>query len=263
MVYQTICRSLAHRTHCIVVSVEYRLAPEFKFPTQVEDAYSALKWVHTNAKSFGGDPERIAVGGDSAGGSLSAVCSILARERKFPVPLLHQLLVYPCITNPLTDDLESHVKYIDGPVLSRTVCDWFMRQVFDDIEEGLKHPFASPLHIESHHGLPPATIINAKHDPLCDHGKLYAEKLRKDGVPVTRSVYRKSLHGFFGSSIGESTEALVEASSALRNAFSNQDVDLLLDENSFFNIPEVETISISGEEPNDTSCECATSVETV
>merc|ERR1712063_21189 len=105
-----------------------------------------------------------------------------------------------------------------------------------DMEEGLKHPFAAPLHIESHQNLPPATIINALHDPLCDHGKLYAQKLRKDGVPVTRSVYRKSLHGFFGSGIGESTEALVEASTALKNAFHTQEDDVQLSEDSFFEV---------------------------
>jgi len=221
MVYQTICRSLAKRANCIVVSVEYRLAPEYKFPTQVEDAYAALRWVHENAESFGGDPSNIAVGGDSAGGSLSAVVSILARDREFPVNLKHQLLVYPCITDPLTNDIESHVKYAEGPVLSRTVCEWFMNQVFDNVEEGLKHPFASPLHLESHHDLPPATIINALHDPLCDHGKLYADKLKEAGVPATRSVYCKSLHGFFGSNIGESKEAVAESATALKKAFNH------------------------------------------
>lgn len=199
-----------------------------------------MRWVHANASSFGGDSSKIAVGGDSAGGSLSAVVSILAREREFPVPIVHQLLVYPCITNPLTDDLDSHVKYKDGPVLSRAVCEWFMKQVFDDIESGLNHPFASPLLLESHHDLPPATIINAMHDPLCDHGKLYAEKLREQGITVTRSVYRKSLHGFFGSGIGESTEALVEASTALKNAF-NTTLDNSIDDDDL-DLPEIEDL---------------------
>jgi len=117
MVYQNICRALANRVGCIVVSVEYRLAPEFKFPTQVEDAWAALHWVYENIEQYGGDKERIAVGGDSAGGSISAVLSILCRERGFPILLRHQLLVYPCITSPLTDDIPSHMKYLDGPVV--------------------------------------------------------------------------------------------------------------------------------------------------
>jgi len=96
-----------------------------------------------------------------------------------------------------------------------------MNQVFDNVEEGLKHPFASPLHLESHHDLPPATIINALHDPLCDHGKLYADKLKEAGVPATRSVYCKSLHGFFGSNIGESKEAVAESATALKKAFNH------------------------------------------
>ena len=95
-----------------------------------------------------------------------------------------------------------------------------MRQVFTDLDKGLKHPLAMPLSIKSHHNLPPATIINALHDPLCDHGMLYANKLRECGVPVVRSVYRKSLHGFFGSSIGESDEAVAEAATALRFAYA-------------------------------------------
>ena len=146
----------------------------------------------------------------------------------------HQLLIYPCITNPLTDDLNSHVKYKNGPVLSRAVCDWFMNQVFDNIEVDIEHTIASPLSLESHHNLPPATIINALHDPLCDHGKLYAQKLRKDGVNVTRTVYRKSLHGFFGSGIGESTEAIVEASNALKNSFRDCDQQSSLDDSKVF-----------------------------
>jgi acetyl esterase len=99
------------------------------------------------------------------------------------------------------------------------MCTWFMKQLFDDLETGLKHPLAMALEANDHKNLPAATIINAFHDPLRDHGALYAAKLKQAGVPVNRSVYSKSLHGFFGSSLGESNEAVAEAASALRSAF--------------------------------------------
>mmetsp|Transcript_20142 Transcript_20142/g.77105 ORF Transcript_20142/g.77105 Transcript_20142/m.77105 type:complete len:572 (-) Transcript_20142:29-1744(-) len=217
-VYQMICRFLANKAGCVVVSVEYRLAPDFKFPTQVEDAYMALQYVCRKAEKLNVDRSRIAVGGDSAGGSLSALLTILSKERRGP-EICHQVLVYPCLTSPLTDDLPSHVEYKAGPVLSRDVVEWFMEQLFDDKEKWLNHPLAMPLIYKDLSGLPPATIINAQHDPLRDHGKIYQERLREAGVPVTRSVYTKSLHGFFGTTFGESDEAMMEAAIALRHAF--------------------------------------------
>ena len=108
------------------------------------------------------------------------------------------------------------------PQLSRDVVEWFMEQLFDDKEKWLNHPLAMPLIYQNLRGLPPATIINAQHDPLRDHGKVYQERLREAGVPVTRSIYTKSLHGFFGTSFGESDEAMMEAAIALRHAFHTE-----------------------------------------
>eukprot|EP01095_Lingulamoeba_sp_RSL-Kostka_P012943 TRINITY_DN522_c0_g1_i3.p1 TRINITY_DN522_c0_g1~~TRINITY_DN522_c0_g1_i3.p1 ORF type:complete len:259 (+),score=93.96 TRINITY_DN522_c0_g1_i3:99-875(+) len=217
-VYEVICRDIANQVGCVVVSVEYRLAPEYKFPTQIEDAYNALTWVYNNSEHLNINPNLLAVGGDSAGGSLSAVMSIMTRDRGGP-GLKHQLLIYPCMTNPLTDDVQSHVKYYDGPLLSHDIITWFMDQLFDDMTVGLNHHYVKLLENPDLSLLPPATIINALHDPLSDHGSLYAQKLEENNIPVTHSVYRKSIHGFFGSQLGESSEAMAEACAALRDSF--------------------------------------------
>eukprot|EP01094_Clydonella_sp_ATCC50884_P024675 TRINITY_DN6259_c1_g1_i2.p1 TRINITY_DN6259_c1_g1~~TRINITY_DN6259_c1_g1_i2.p1 ORF type:complete len:243 (+),score=76.12 TRINITY_DN6259_c1_g1_i2:60-731(+) len=134
--YRNICRRLANMAACIVVAVEYRLAPEWKFPTQIEDAYTALLWIHEHSGKEGplenADPTRIAVGGDSAGGSLTAAMCVLCLDRGGP-KLKHQLLIYPCLTNPLNDDIPSHRTYRNGPVLRREVMWWFMTQLFVDL----------------------------------------------------------------------------------------------------------------------------------
>lgn len=118
IMYETICRTFCTKVRCIVVSVEYRLAPEFRFPTQIEDAYWALLWVHAKGKElFNGDVSRIAVAGDSAGGSISALMAILTKARNGP-KIIHQALVYPCLANPCNDNFESQVKYKNGPLVS-------------------------------------------------------------------------------------------------------------------------------------------------
>mmetsp|Transcript_1725 Transcript_1725/g.6144 ORF Transcript_1725/g.6144 Transcript_1725/m.6144 type:complete len:624 (+) Transcript_1725:32-1903(+) len=215
--YQTICRRLCNMIGCIVVSVEYRLAPEFKFPHAIEDSYRALCWVHKAGKEkLNADVDRIAVAGDSAGGSISALMSVMTRDRKGP-KLTHQALVYPCLADPCNDEHESQVKYKNGPILTRRIMTWFMEQVVSDPET--MPTFLFPLLFDDISGLPDATIINALHDPLYDHGILYFKKLKEAGVNATHTTYRSSIHGFFGSQIGESDEAVMEMVMALRKAF--------------------------------------------
>eukprot|EP00012_Vannella_robusta_P003012 CAMPEP_0206183004 /NCGR_PEP_ID=MMETSP0166-20121206/387_1 /ASSEMBLY_ACC=CAM_ASM_000260 /TAXON_ID=95228 /ORGANISM="Vannella robusta, Strain DIVA3 518/3/11/1/6" /LENGTH=332 /DNA_ID=CAMNT_0053597791 /DNA_START=320 /DNA_END=1318 /DNA_ORIENTATION=- len=130
--YERICRTFCNRIRCIVVSVEYRLAPEFKFPTPLEDCYWALLWVyHLGSRLFNADISRIVVAGDSAGGSLSALMCIMSNLRSGP-KICHQVLIYPCLANPCNDDYESQVTYRQGPLLTRKVMKWFMCQCLGD-----------------------------------------------------------------------------------------------------------------------------------
>lgn len=218
-IYQYICRRFCNKIRCVVVSVEYRLAPEYKFPVFLEDAYWTLLWVHRwGAELFHGDVSRIVVAGDSAGGSLSAITCILSKLRGGP-SILHQCLIYPCLTDPCNDDYESQVAYRNGPLLTRAVMRWFMTQAFGESKVFSTFlPLAQPDEVLEN--LPPATIINAEHDPLRDHGAEYFRRLQGVNVPVRRTVYSKSIHGFFGTQFGESGEAIMEAVTALKEALA-------------------------------------------
>ncbi|HVM96979.1 MAG TPA: alpha/beta hydrolase [Candidatus Acidoferrales bacterium] len=216
--HDAICRTLANQASCIVVSVDYRLAPEHKFPAAAEDSYTATRWVAAHAASFAGDPQRIAVGGDSAGGNLAAVVAQLAQQRGGP-PLVLQLLVYPA--TDANRDTPSYHDNGDGYLLTRPMMDWF----FDHYMTGdsdKADPRLSPLRAASLQGLPPALVITAEFDPLRDEGERYAERLRQAGVPVQLSRYDGMIHGFFGMSsmIDKAKLAVDEAASALRAAFS-------------------------------------------
>src|SRR5438093_13283858 len=180
-----ICRHLANAAGAVVVSVDYRLAPEHPFPASGEDAYAATRWAADNAASFGGDPRRVAVGGDSAGGNLAAVVSLMARDRGGP-PLVFQLLVYP--VTDFSFDTPSYSENAEGYLLSAESMRWFWGHYLADPADG-KHPHASPLQAENVRGLPPALVITAEYDPLRDEGEAYAARLKQAGVPVTVSRY--------------------------------------------------------------------------
>ena len=214
------CRELANTASCVVVSVDYRLAPEHKFPASVDDSERAYQWVLTNAASFGGDPDRVAVGGDSAGGNLATVVCLRARERGHRLPIF-QLLVYP-----VTDfDFErpSYQANGDGYFLTGQAMRWFWEQYVREAAD-MTHPHASPMRAADLAGLPPALIITAEFDPLRDEGEAYAERLRQAGVPVTLSRYDGMIHGFFGMywAVDKGRAAIREASSALAAAFALQ-----------------------------------------
>jgi acetyl esterase len=212
------CRALANAAGCVVVSVDYRLAPEFKYPAAAEDCYVATRWVAENAAALGVDPQRIAVGGDSAGGNLTAVVSLMARDRGGP-PLIFQLLVYP-----VTDYAYETVSYqenADGYLLTRASMVWFWDHYLPGEDAGAE-PYASPIRAKDLTGLPPALVITAEFDPLRDEGEAYAARLQQAGVPVTLHRYDGMIHGFFQMAgvLEPGKAAIEESAQALRAAFT-------------------------------------------
>lgn len=212
------CRSLANGAGVVVVSVDYRLAPEHRFPAAPEDCYAAVQWVAANSAEIGGDAGRIAIGGDSAGGNLTAVTALMARDRGGP-SLRFQLLVYP-----VTDCDFGTVSYrenAEGYFLTTDMMKWFWRQYLSDPADG-EMAYASPLRAESLEGLPPALCITAGYDPLRDEGAAYADRLQAAGNRVVHSHYPGMVHGFFGMGalLDEAGRAVAEASDALRKALA-------------------------------------------
>jgi acetyl esterase len=210
-------RRLANRAGAVVVSVDYRLAPEHRFPAAVDDSWAALEWARAHAADLGADPERVAVGGDSAGGNLAAVVALLARDRG--VELRYQLLVYP-----VTDQLMSFPSYAEnaeGYLLTRDSMVWFISHYLGDGGDA-KDVLASPLYADDLQGVAPALVITAEFDPLRDEGNAYAERLREAGVPVTLDQCGGMIHGFFGLGVMiDAANAVVDrAGAALRDALA-------------------------------------------
>ena len=187
------CRALANRSGAIVASVDYRLAPEHRFPAAVDDAYAAAVWAAEKAADFGGDATKLAVGGDSAGANLAAVVSQLAKARGGP-RIGFQLLVYPATDRH--DDSASMKQNALGPLLSRAWIEWFLGHYLTGPDDGLD-PRVSPGRAEDLSGLPPALVITAEYDPLRDQGAAYARRLREAGVPAEHVDYPGMIHGFF------------------------------------------------------------------
>ncbi len=212
------CRALANAAGCMVIAVGYRLAPEHKFPTAAEDCYAATKWTVLNAAALGGDPTRIAVGGDSAGGNLAAVVAQMASDRGAP-SLVFQLLVYP-VTN-YAFDTESYRANAEGYLLTKDAMVWFWNHYLQNESDG-QNPYASPLRGQHLRNLPPALVITAEYDPLRDEGAAYAAKLREAGVPVTHTDYPGMIHGFFSMTkvVDQAKQAINEAGAALKAAFA-------------------------------------------
>jgi acetyl esterase len=221
--HEVLCRHLSHLAHCAVVSVDYRLAPQHKFPTAAHDAWDSLVWLHAQAGALGLDGSRIAVGGDSAGGTLAAVCALMARDAGLPLAL--QLLFYPgCAGHQDTPSHhtfahgfmleEAHISYFFGHAL-RSACDrddWRFAPLDGRDEAG---------HIRDLEAVAPAWIGLAECDPLVDEGVLYADRLRLARVPVDLEIYRGVVHGFInmGRAIPEALKAHADAARALRHAF--------------------------------------------
>ena len=211
------CRSLTNQAGCVVVSVDYRLAPENKFPACLDDCTAAVRWVSENAGALGIDGSRIAIGGDSAGGNLTATVALQNRDAGGPA-LCHQLLIYP-----VTDSRRNTPSYTtngEGYFLSAAAMEWFWDQYLNDASEG-ENPLASPIRASDLSRLPPATVITAEFDPLRDEGEAYAEQLASAGVAVESKRWEGTIHGFFGMPdlLQKGKEAIAYAASRLRESF--------------------------------------------
>ena len=212
------CRELAARSGSVVVSVDYRLAPEHRYPAAHEDCYAATVWAAGNAAELGADAGKLAVGGDSAGGNLAAVVSLRARDESGPA-IRFQLLVYP-----VTDHNYETVSYRDnaeGYLLTRDGMEWFWNHYLGPDGDG-SHPHASPLRADDLSGLPPAHVITAEYDPLRDEGEAYAERLRGAGVAVTQTRYAGQIHAFYGMHgvLDDATNAAQESAEKLQAALA-------------------------------------------
>ncbi len=215
-VYDSVCTRLANGAHCLVVSAGYRLAPEHKYPAATEDAYAALQWVVANAGQLRGDPRRVAVAGDSAGGNLSAVVSLMARDRGGHCPVF-QLLMYP--VTDYSFDTPSYRENAAGLLLTRDDMQWFWGHYLAREEDG-RQPYASPLRAADLHGLAPALVVTAEYDPLRDEGEAYAARLREAGVPVALTRYDGLIHAFVNRTqrFDKAREAMADMTAALRRA---------------------------------------------
>ena len=213
------CRAMAAGSGALIISVDYRLAPEHKFPAAAEDSYAATRWAAQNAAELGYPEGRLAVCGDSAGGNLAAVVALMARDKGGP-KLRYQLLIYPAFDPAM--EAPSHKEFAeDGYVLSRADMAWFWNHYLRNAQDG-SNPYANPARAKDLSRLPAALVITAGFDPLRDEGEAYAEILRKAGVPVVAKRYEGLTHGFFNmtSQIDQAKVALDQSCAALREALS-------------------------------------------
>ncbi|MGF6282747.1 alpha/beta hydrolase [Pseudomonas silensiensis] len=215
--HDNVCRCLANRAACLVVSVDYRLAPEAKFPAALDDGLTALNWIITNATSLGGDPSRIAIAGDSAGGNLATVIANIDAQNVTPT-LRHQVLLYP-----VTDcrfDSPSYRARGEDYFLTTEMMQWYWKQYLPD-QSAANDPRASPLRATLSPAVAPATVITAEYDPLCDEGEAYAKALRAVGVVTRLHRWEGQIHGFASmlGVIDAADEALSVAATALQLAF--------------------------------------------
>ncbi len=223
--HAALCRHLAHLAHCAVLSVDYRLAPEHKFPTAVFDAWDSLAWLREQAAALGLDATRIAVGGDSAGGTLAIATALHARDQGWPLRL--QLLFYPgCVGY---QDTPSHRQFAQGFILEEPHIRYFFSHYLRNDADRDDWRFAPLDGVDEQgqqtdpSGMAPAWIGLAECDPLVDEGVAWGDHLRLHGVPVDIEIYRGVVHGFiqFGRAIPEALQAHNDAGRALRQAFEN------------------------------------------
>lgn len=214
-----LCRVLASKVDCVVVAVDYRLAPEAKFPAAVDDAWAATEWVATHADELGVDATRLAVAGDSAGGNLAAVVSNIARDHEH-VEIIQQALIYPVTDG--TCDRPSMTENAEGYMLTRNAMDWFHGH-YSASEDDLTDPRYSPI-LADLTGAPPAVVVTAGFDPLRDQGNAYAVRLSEAGVEVDHAEFETMFHGFVSmdAAIDVASEAQDRVAAALRDAFARR-----------------------------------------
>jgi acetyl esterase len=216
--HDQVCRAFANAIPAVVVSVDYRLAPEHKFPAAADDAIAATRWIAANAQRLGIDAARLAVAGDSAGGNLAIVVALDARDNRGP-KLAFQLLIYPSTDMRMAwPSLERHAQQLP---LTRAGMQWFVGHYLKSSADKADWR-ASPLRASSLKGLPPALIITAGFDPLCDEGEAYAKALRAAGVSVVHEVFGGQIHGFLtmGRIVADSGQAIALGASALKQSFT-------------------------------------------
>jgi acetyl esterase len=215
--HDSLCRHLANAARCVVAAVDYRLAPEHKFPAAVEDCVAATSWVAQEAAMLGVDRERLAVGGDSAGGNLATVVSLIARDREAP-KLCCQVLLYPALDCSMS--CPSHHRFAEGYLLTRPTLKWFCEHYLRgpaDAEDWR----ASPLRAADLSGVAPALMLTVGNDVLCDEGDAYARRLRQADVPVQLRHFPDQIHGFLtmGKIIEAAQPALDDIAATLRAAW--------------------------------------------
>ena len=208
------CRKLANDCNCVVISVDYRLAPEMPFPGAIDDFYLATEWVFNNANDIGIDVQKIAVGGDSSGGNLAACVALRARDHGLPIGF--QLLVYPAITDDF--DTPSYLENGTGYILTSDFLKWCWDCYVPSVASRVD-PNVSPIQADTLTGLPPALIITAEFDPLRDEGEAYGEALKAAGVDVEMKRYDGMIHGFYNMLTEEPVDQIISASADTVRAF--------------------------------------------
>lgn len=218
--YEGPCRLLATEADCVVVSVDYRRAPEAPFPAGFEDCYRAAEWAATHAADLRAAPDRVAVGGDSAGGNLTAAVALAARDRDGPA-FAHQLLVYPSVNPPSVRWFDAYDDYGTDYFLEMDSVEWYLDQYLPRPAD-VGNAYAFPLRARSLSDLPPATLVTAGFDPLCEEGAAYADRLAADGTPVEHLQYDAQIHGFCSlyEHIDEGREAISDLADRLQDALA-------------------------------------------
>lgn len=211
--HDTLCREFSNYSGCCVISVDYRLAPENRFPKAVEDSWAAVQWIYKNARELKINPDRLAVGGDSAGGTLAAVVSLMARDQGSP-KLFFQLLIYPATNQNL--NTPSYETMAQGYVLTIDTVNYFRSHYID--EKDYSNWWASPALAKDFKGVAPALVVTAAYDPLVDEGRDYAELLKNAGVEVKYKCYEDMIHGFIrlGGIISPANKAVKELAEELK-----------------------------------------------